>query len=186
MKRLSAWFRKISTTPLALAALLIFILFTVLVLPGQASRAEETSAGAGSPDLSFFYTSNDLYRMAEAYGETGRQAFIWSRVTFDVIFPLVYTFFLVTALSWLFGHAFGPESPWQLANLVPLVAMFFDFLENLTASLVMAFYPAQTPLTGISASLATLFTPLKWIFVGGSILLLLVGLAAFAWKRLKC
>jgi hypothetical protein len=184
LKRLSAWFRKISTTPITLAAVLIFFLFTALVLPKQSSQAQESSGGAGTPDLSFFYSSTDLYRWAGAYGEAGRQAYVRSHFTFDVAWPLVYTFFLITALSWLYGRSFPPDSPWQLVNLAPLLAVLFDFLENLTTSLVMALYPAQTWLADSLAFLATISTPLKWIFVGACMVLLLAGLAAFAWRRI--
>ena len=118
--------------------------------------------------------------MAEAYGEAGRQAYIHARFTFDVAWPLVYTFFLVTAMSWLFQRGFPPESPWQLANLVPLLAALFDFLENMTTSWVMARFPEPAPLAGILASLAT---PLKWTLVGGSVLLLFVGIAAAVMGR---
>ena len=46
--------------------------------------------------------------------------------------------------------------------------------------LVMARYPALTP--GI-ASLAGVFTALKWLFVYGSFVVLLVGVAAWLWRR---
>jgi hypothetical protein len=53
--------------------------------------------------------------------------------------------------------------------------MLFDFLENVTSSLVMSRYPVETP---IVAALAPVCTALKWICVGGSMLLLVVGVAA--------
>jgi hypothetical protein len=46
-----------------LLALAVFLLFSALVLPQQARQAEESSAGAGSPDRSFFYSPADLYAM---------------------------------------------------------------------------------------------------------------------------
>jgi hypothetical protein len=181
LKRLSGRLRQVSTGPLALAALIVFLLFTALVLPRQSRSAEAVSGGAGSPDTSIFYTAGDLYRMAEAYGPEGRAAYVWARFTFDVIFPLVYTLFLVTAISWLFARAFPPDSRWQRANLVPLLAALFDLLENVSTSLVMARYPAQTP---AAAVLAPIFTAAKWLFVTGSFVLLLVGAVATARRRI--
>lgn len=160
---------------LALLALVIFGLFTALVLPAQASQAATQAGEAGSPDLSLWYTPSDLHRMAEAYGEAGRQEYVRSHFTFDLAWPLVYTFFLVTAISWLFARGFPLTSHWQLANLAPLAAMLLDFLENISTSLVMLAYPQ--PLTVI-AWLAPIFTFLKWMAVGLSIILLLVGVAA--------
>jgi hypothetical protein len=157
-KRISDWLRQVPTGWVALAALVIFMLFTALVLPQQASKAAQETGGAVSPDTSFFYVPDDLYRMAEAYGERGRQAYIRARFTFDLVWPLLYTLFLATAISWVFGRAFALDSRWQRANLAPLWGALFDYLENLSTSLVMLRYPAQTAVVDL---LAPVFTALK-------------------------
>ena len=182
MKRLSTGLQKISTGWVALAGLLIFLLFTALVLPDQSQKAEQVSGEAGSPDTSFFYSPADLTRMAEAYGEQGRQAYVQARFTFDLIFPLVYTFFLITSLSWVFSKCFPASSRWQLANLVPLLGMLCDYLENITASLVMLRYPDSA---GIATTLAPVFTVLKWGFIGLSFGLLVIGILAGLWKWMR-
>jgi hypothetical protein len=181
-KRISDWLRTVSTGWVALSALLIFLLFTALVLPQQATRAEQETGSADSPDMSFFYSPSDLYRMAESYGEEGRQAYVRARFTFDLVWPLVYALFLVTAISWLFGRAFPPDSRWQRANLVPLLGALFDYLENLSTSLVMLRYPDQTAVVDL---LAPLFTALKWGFLGASFVLLLGGIVFAAWRWIK-
>jgi len=182
LKRISQFFYRLSPGWAALLALVVFVVFTALVLPAQASQAEAVSGGAGSPDTSLFYSAADLYRMAEAYGQPGRQAYLRARWTFDVIWPLVYTAFLITATSWLLAKVFSPASAWRLLNLLPLAAMLFDFLENSSASLVMARYPQLTP--GVDL-LAPLFTLVKWLLVATSFGLLLFSLVAALWARRK-
>jgi hypothetical protein len=181
-KRISDWLRRVSTGWVALAALVIFLLFTALVLPQQATKAAQKTGSADSPDTSFFYAPDDLYRMAEAYGESGRQAYIRARFTFDLAWPLVYTLFLATAMSWALGRAFAPDSRWQRANLAPLLGAIFDYLENLSTSLVMLRYPAQTAVVDL---LAPVFTALKWGFLGASFLLLIAGIVVAAWHWIK-
>lgn len=181
-KHISAWLRQISMGSVTLAALVIFVLFIALVLPRQAASAETEAGEAGSPDSSLFYTPTDLYRMAETYGEEGRAAYVRARFTFDLIWPLVYTLFLATAISWVYGRAFPADSLWQRANLAPLLGALFDYLENLSTSLVMARYPVHTP--GVDL-LAPAFTLVKWVFVGGSFMLLLVGVAGGLWRRIQ-
>jgi hypothetical protein len=178
VNHLSLCLQRHSTGRVALAALLIFILFSALVLPRQ-SRPQASEAG--TPDLSLFYTRGDLYRWAEAYGELGRQDYVRLRFTFDVAWPLVYTFFLVTSISWLSGKAFQSGSRWQLANLAPVLGMLFDFLENVATSLVMVRFPQPTP---VLDALAGVFTLLKWGFIAVSFVLLLAALGATIWKRL--
>jgi len=181
-KRISEWLGEVSSGKVAAAGLLIFLLFSATVLPGQSAAAEVYAGDAGSPDQSFFYAPADLYRMAEAYGAAGRQAYVRARFTFDLVFPLVYTLFLVTAISWLFGRAFGPGSLWQRANLVPLLGMLFDFAENVSAATVIGRFPLRTPVLDV---LAPVFTAVKWLFVGGSFVLLLVGVAALVLRRAR-
>jgi hypothetical protein len=178
-RQISDWLRRNSTGWVALAALVIFLLFSALVLPQQATMAEQETGSADSPDTSFFYTADDLYRMAESYGEEGRQAYIRARFTFDLVWPLVYTFFLVTAISWVFNRAFAPDSRWQRANLAPLLGALFDYLENLATSLVMLRYPEQTAVVDL---LAPVFTALKWGFLGASFVLLVGGIVAAVWR----
>jgi hypothetical protein len=181
-KQISDWLSRVSTGRVALVALLVFLLFTALVLPQQAAKAEQETASDDSPDTSFFYSPGDLYQMAESYGELGRQAYVRARFTFDLVWPLVYTLFLATAISWVFGRAFAPDSRWQRANLAPLLGALFDVLENLSTSLVMLRYPAQTAVVDL---LAPAFTALKWSFLGASFLLLIAGIVVAIWRWIK-
>ncbi|MFC2015389.1 hypothetical protein ACFLUM_00455 [Chloroflexota bacterium] len=181
-KRVSDWLSRVSTGWVALSALLIFLLFSALVLPQQATKAERETGSAVSPDASFFYSPGDLYRIAESYGQEGRQAYIRARFTFDLVWPVVYTLFLATAIGWVFGKAFAPDSRWQRGNLAPLLGVLFDYLENLSTSLVMLRFPDQTPVVDL---LAPLFTALKWSLLGASFLLLFGGIVVAAWRWAK-
>ena len=181
-QKLSGWLHSVSRGWVALTALVIFVLFTALVLPGQNAQMDVYGADAGSPDLSLTYSTVDLYAMAEAYGPQGRVEYVRARLTFDVIWPVVYTVFLVTAISWLTRRAFAADSLWQRANLIPLVAALFDYLENTTTSLVMARYPARTPVVD---TLATLFTPLKWLFIVAGFVLLLICAGVNVWRQFR-
>lgn len=174
--KLSHWLLKISTGPLALACLVLVLVFSAIVLPDQMAKAEVYSSDVGSPDLSLYYTAADLYRMAEAYGPTGRAAYIRARFTFDLVFPLVYTAFLVTAISWLVKRANLAWGRWGRLNLLPVAGMLFDFLENISAATVMSTYP-QT--TAVLDHLAGVFTLIKWVFISSSfvVLVLLIGMA---------
>ena len=182
MKRISYVFTRVSRGWVAFLATVVFVLFTVFVLPDQATKAESTSGGEGSPDTSFWYSPADLLRYAETYGEAGRESYVRARWTFDLIFPLAYAFFLISTISWLFASAHPEGSRFRLVNLIPFMAMIFDFLENSATSLVMARYPGSTP---IATHLAPILTLLKWILVTGSFLVLLLGIAMMANARLR-
>ncbi len=182
LMRLSNVFTHFSTGRVTLLAVAIFILFMFFVLPSQAAQAEKVSGGLGSPDTSFFYEANDLYAFAESYGEAGRAAYIRARWTFDLIYPLVYAFFLITTISWAFNLTKPAGMRWQAVNLIPFAGMIFDYLENSATSLVMARYPQSTPFV---ADLAPFLTLTKWIFVSGSFLILMIGIVMAGYARMK-
>jgi len=171
LTKLSNSFLKFSTGPLTLAYLVTFLVFSALVLPDQAAKAEVYSGDVGSPDTSLYYTASDLYRKAEAYGPAGRSAYIRARFSFDLLFPLVYTAFLVTAISWLVKRANLAWKSWGRLNLLPVAGMAFDFLENVAAAIVMARYPQST---AVIDHLAGGFTLIKWNFISASFIALVI------------
>jgi len=181
-KRLSKWFCQFSKGWIALLSLIVFLVFTALMLPGQSAMVEAYSKGLGSPDTTFVYSMRKLYAMAEAYGAAGRQAYIHARFSFDLVFPLVYTFFLAVCTSWLLGRALPQTSPWRLLNLFPLTAMGFDYLENIATAVVMSRYPTLSP---AAAFLAPPLTFIKWLLVIGSFIALVISLILFLARRKK-
>lgn len=101
MRALSNFLHRISTPLTILLSTLVFIIFSATVLPAQSAAAAQYSGNSGSPDLSFFYTPNRLYLMAEEFGSTGRDAYLYARFTFDLAFPFVYGLFLSIWIGWL-------------------------------------------------------------------------------------
>jgi hypothetical protein len=123
--------------------------------------------------MSLTYTVEDLYEMAESYGEEGRRYYIIMRFTFDLVFPLIYSVFLISVL----GRLYKTESleGWRgKIILLPFAGLLFDYLENISTSIVMWSYPDRMNFVGL---LATIFTPVKWALISLAFLALLPGLA---------
>jgi hypothetical protein len=182
MNKFSEWLYRVSNGRIVLLFLMVFIAFIAAVLPRQSAEAEQYTGPAGSVDTSFSYTPQALLDTAEAYGQTGRAAYVRARWTFDVAWPLVYTVFLLTASSYLLKKVFSLSGGWRLLNLLPLAAALFDLVENAAASGVMLAYPDR-PL--IIAWVAAIATPLKWVLVGASFGLLLIGLVGWVYQVLR-
>ncbi len=172
MQRLSQYFYSKSSFWVFIITLALFVIFMLLVLPSESSRSDEVLGSAPSPDTSFYYSKTDLYQIAEEYGLEGRLYYLDSRISFDIVWPLVYTFFLINGISWLLNKTILEESKLRLLNLAPMVGILFDYLENITNMVVLYRYPQPTD---ILASLAGIITSLKWVFVGGSFLILVFG-----------
>jgi membrane-anchored glycerophosphoryl diester phosphodiesterase (GDPDase) len=86
---------------------------------------EVYSSEVGSVDLSLWYTSDEVYEMAEAYGEEGRQAYIQAWLTFDVIWPIIYMVFLSISISYLFKKIFDKKKQSPPFKFSPVTQ--FDF-----------------------------------------------------------
>lgn len=170
--KLSSWCYRVVALPVVIAAVVVFAFFIMVVLPQMAGQLSASSGVDISPDTSFIYTARDLYAMAEAYGLEGRAYYIYSRFTFDLIWPAAYLFFLAATITYLFRFLPG-KSPWRLVNLLPFAGTLFDLFENSAASLVMFRYPVET---AVLAHLAPLFTFLKWLFIALSFVVLVAGL----------
>jgi len=162
----------------AVSAFLFII--TIAIIPSlQGTMIED--GGAESPDLSFYYSTDDLYRMAESYGAEGRSEYIRMRFTFDLVFPLIYGGFLFSGIGWLFNPESQELRKWKI-NRLPLFGVLFDYLENIATSVVMWRYPERTPILDTAA---TLFTPVKWILISICFVLILVGLIRLLFKSLR-
>jgi hypothetical protein len=175
------FFYRISTGWVVLGGLLIFLVFSSLTLPVESTRMDAYSKGLGSPDTSLFYDSKMLLQMADLYGETGRAAFLKARWGFDLAFPLIYTFFLITSTSYLFKKGVNNSGNLPLVNLIPLLGLLFDLAENTATSMVMKAFPFQN---NWGLFLAPIFTPVKWLFVSISMSLLVIGLLLWLKKKL--
>jgi hypothetical protein len=174
---LSGIFQKLASKRVLAFFTVIFIL-TIAALP---SIQESSSEASRSPDMSFFYTVEELYEIAESYGAEGRNNYIFMRFTFDLVFPLIYGGFLISSLGWLYYTD-------RLLNwrdrvvLLPFGAVIFDYLENVSTSIVMWFYPARVDFFGF---LATVFTPVKWGLLSLAFLVLIPGLAIRIYDKLR-
>lgn len=181
LTKVSDWIKRKSTSLITLSSLILFLVFIIVVLPYQSELARAQS-GETSPDMSFFLTLEELYDIAKSYGEDGRFAYVKARFTFDLIWPLVYTLFLASGISWLLSRLYSLGSKFHLVNLTPVIGMFLDYIENITASIVMLRYPEKTAIIDLALLIVT---PLKWFFVGGSFIVIIIGLIKYLLNKLR-
>ena len=134
---------------------------------------QDGRGGVQPLDLMMFATPAKIFGMIERYGEFNRPFYRNVELTVDIVYPIVYLFFFGLLISWLFQRGFASNSPMRKYNIMPLGAWFFDLLENIFIVTLLSIYPSQP--IGL-AWILILFTTVKWLFAGASILLILVGL----------
>lgn len=156
----------------ALVTFLVFLLFMVFVLPNESAKSADLGL-ENSPDTSLFYTATQLYDTAEQYGVEGRAFYVRQRFTFDLVWPLVYGSFLFASTAY-FGQGISGKRR-RILVFLPVIAVAFDYLENIMTATVMNRFPLETFLF---ANLAGFATSLKWIALSISFLVVLILLGS--------
>ena len=156
----------------------LMVIFMVAILPHEAQRYASVSNQLPAPDTQVFYTADWLHQLARDLGEEGRMFYILSRLRFDIIWPLVFAFFFFSSIALLFHKS--PFKKYLIA--LPVFALAFDYLENSFVSIVFWIYPTTID---ILATLAALFTLFKWLSIGITVVVILIGLIIGVYLRLK-
>lgn len=164
---------------------LIFILFLLdaffsgFLLPLIQGMMQGGQGGVKPLDLMIFSSPAKIFEMISRYD---RIFYRNVELTVDIVYPIVYLFFFGLLISWLFQRGFSSNNAIRKLNILPIGAWLFDLLENITIVGLLAVYPNQP--SGL-AWILIIFTHIKWLFAGSSILLILVGLIMAIKKRFK-
>jgi hypothetical protein len=159
-------------------SLVVFGLFVGLVLPYMNTLSEQYTSTVGSPDTSFSFDLARLNEIRMSYGEEGRINYVIIRWTFDVIWPFVYFAFLGLSTAFL-SKKIGFSTK---LLYIPIVAVLFDFLENITATFYMLGYPNDLYAVGYILIASSM---IKWLFVSGSFLMVLELFVIHLYKMIK-
>ena len=179
MNKICDFFLEKSNKRILIISTVIFVLFMIIVLPWVSQYTEELTGSSISPDTSLLYSSDDLFDMADNYGEEGRDAYITLRFTFDIVWPIVYFMFLASLMSVLIKKLRLKEK-YKYLILFPLFSVIFDFLENILIVAVMYKYPIEMLLFANIAPIMTLF---KWSLIGISFSSIIILVIIFMFKK---
>ena len=158
----------------------VFLLFTALALPAVNTYTTSIIGASESPDTNFSFNIDKIFSILDSYGKEGRSFYIIVRWTFDVVWPLIYSSFLITGIAYL-----ARRSTCGMKHrfiYVPLIAVAFDFLENIFATILMVTYPLELQ---VFAYLLIISSILKWVILGLSFIIIIFLLARFTIKKIK-
>lgn len=165
--------------------LLFFVLdifFGGMVMPFIGALMK-SGAGLEQPlDLMLFATPDKIFEMIKIYGDSTRLFYRNVELTADIAYPIIYLFAFGLLISWLFKRGTAPNSNLRKWNVAPVGAFVFDLLENTTIVTLLSIFPSQPVILGW---LLFIFTAIKWLFAGISILLILFGLVLAIKNKFK-
>ena len=175
-----------STSTLAWSALILLIASSTLLEslnPKNAVR-ERLKDKYFSTDMTPAYGPGRLFTMLRLYEEDDFKAHKRFLRRHDLIYPVLYGFSMTIMLAYLKG-ALAPGDDHRIKYLwaIPLGAMLFDYLENLSMYLILNNYDKNgVPPTAL-AIFSSAMTTLKILFLAAALVLLLAGAAGLLLKK---
>jgi len=169
---LSSWFyEKSKNNPGLLLLLAVFLSFNAFIFPYFTKLYGLQDHVL--LDLQFGFTPEFAHAVLAGYGEYGRHGIMVFTGIVDNIYPLLYGSLLALFISRFKRKADARNNSCQIINLLPFVAVLFDFMENTGILIMIQNYPDQIIPVAWATSFAGMF---KWIFLGSSVLILLIFL----------
>lgn len=167
--KLIAFFERWASWKNVLIFFALQMIFSIVIMPAASgSDANELPV----LDLQFFYTPQQAYTIIAAYTPAMRQAAAITRLTLDVIYPLIYGMMLSLLLVLTFRRAFAQSALTDAVIFLPWGGVLFDYLENIGFATMFLSYPREFHAL---AQVSAIFTALKWTLIGVAFLLALVG-----------
>lgn len=175
MSKIKKYFKELNSTT-RLKIIGVFVFFTIVVLPTMSFWMYQVTGTTSSPDTTMSFSLDTYYSIRDQYEMIGRKLYILQRYTFDLVWPFVYTIFLL-ALIGTFNKHFKVNDK---LYVLPVIAISLDFIENILATVFIVVYPRTVDLLlyilmGISF--------IKWLLIGVVSVVLIVELTKIMYAK---
>lgn len=104
-------------------------------------------------DTYFSFNDEDIARIIEAIGDSGRSAYVTAMYTIDLAFPIIYTFLSLSLMHKLHTS--------ELLYLLPISVFTADILQNIQTGIIMT-YSSVNDISSGQIVLASFTNQLKW------------------------
>lgn len=154
-------------------ALLMFFVIHFLHFPGSLPDFREASGGGALFDNAIAYTPQEVYQRLDAFGERGRDNYLFRNLTVDMLLPLSLFPFLYL---WMRRSTqnLGSVSLRHGFLALPWIYLIFDIIENLIVVALIRQFPMEMPSL---ASVLPYVTLLKRLGVFSSLIIALTRLS---------
>ena len=130
---------------LLVAALVVFAVHS-LDFPGSVPNFERLSGGGVLLDVKPSFSEQAIYQRLSGYGEQGRKNYAFRNITVDILLPLaVFPALFLLMLRALEGSSIG-RFPRAFLLALPFLYVIFDFAENGTVLVLLAYFPDRVHL----------------------------------------
>ena len=157
MNSLVIFLNRFSNWKTLVGLILLYAIFPAVLFKNAAEKINALAGKEIGPiDLTFGFSPHRTLQMVEAYGDAARAYYKQVELTVDIAYPIVYALMFAVMLTLIYRRLLG--RPVVYLNMLPFVAMLFDFLENITIVSMLSHYPEQSM---AMATLCELFKLIK-------------------------
>ena len=179
MNSLSAFLNRISNWKTLVGLILLYILFPAVFFKNAEEKMNALAGKELGPiDLTFGFNPTRTLQMVADYGDAGRAYYKQVEMIIDSAYPIVYALLFAVIITLIYSKLL--RGPVHYLNLVPFVAMFFDFMENFAIISLLSHYPEQSL---FMASLCEVFKLFKWLFFALVLFLIVYGLIKMLFRK---
>ncbi|MCX8129458.1 MAG: hypothetical protein N3I35_05080 [Clostridia bacterium] len=157
--------------PAAYAVLAALVIFLVIIpdftqAPIGPNAFKEHAGGNPLIDMQLNYSTEEVYKLIEAYGEDGRNYYIKMIFALDFIIPLGFMMFILATMNLILRKA-KLENYMNRLAVIPFAGCISDYMENICTTAMVMKYPLR--LNGIAA-VSNIFSLSKMLFCTAGVL----------------
>ena len=160
------------------AAGLIYFIMLFVTIPG----IMEYSGGMKILDMKpGGYNHAYVNSLLDNLGDKGRNVYLFNQIPLDMIFPLLFGISGCLIIAWFLKKLGKSDSILFYLSYFPLLAAFFDYMENIGIITILNLYPNNS----IHFSIITnVFSVLKSSLTTVYFIILILLTSIFVWNKL--
>lgn len=133
----------------------VYLLMNLWTIPALT----ELSGGMRIPDMMpMGYDQLYIMKLFLALGLEGQDFYIFRQIPLDMVYPFLFGISYTVLMIWVFARFSALDTSWVNLAFIPLIAGFFDYLENIGIVLMMGEYPEVSETT---VNITSVFTNVK-------------------------
>ncbi|NNE63481.1 MAG: hypothetical protein HKN34_05310 [Gammaproteobacteria bacterium] len=141
-----------------------------------------------APDATLFdmspagYSYSEAIELLKSLGLEGRNTYLTVQIPLDFVYPAMFAISYALLITWILKQSFARESSLFFLAFLPLLAGFFDYLENISIIAMLSRFPHVSENLVLIASS---FTIAKSVMTSLYFVFLLVALTVLVARFLK-
>ncbi len=162
--------------------LLLSFLCMMAIMRYTASKVKEVSGGISVLDLNLGNSIRHIRQTIFNLGDDGRMYYLRNFLVVDCIYAMVYATFYFCSIAFLIHKNEIRRKRVFLVCVFPIAGMLFDWLENISLSFLLVNWTTELAAWSMLFRISNIT---KFLFVYTSLMLVVLGILYYFWRKIK-